>query len=64
MTVTGFDGLACSPHIDLGPLRAGRGNTNYAVPGDANTARISSVIVVRPLRRAPLARRNYNGPRG
>jgi hypothetical protein len=40
------------------------GNTNYAVPGDANTARISSIIVVRPLRRAPLARRNYNGLRG
>jgi hypothetical protein len=34
-----------SPHIDLGPLRANRGNTNYAVPGDADTARISSVIL-------------------
>jgi hypothetical protein len=34
-----------SPHIDLGPLRANRGNTNYAVPGDADTAGISSVIL-------------------
>jgi hypothetical protein len=58
MTVAGFDGLAASPHIDLGPLRADRGNNNYA-----DTARISSVIV-RPLRRAPLARRNYTAPEG
>jgi hypothetical protein len=64
MTVTGFDGLAGSPHIDLGPLRADRGNTNYAVPGDADAARISRVIVVRPLRGAPLARRNYTAPEG
>ena len=53
MTVTDSDGLADSPHIDLGPLRADRGNTNYAILGDVETARISSVIVVRPLRRAP-----------
>jgi hypothetical protein len=63
MTVTGFDGLAGSPHIDLEPLRADRGNTNYAVPGDAGIVRISSVGVARPPRRAPLARRNYTAPK-
>jgi hypothetical protein len=40
-----FGRFGHSPHIDLGPLRANRGNTNYAVPGDADTARISSVIL-------------------
>jgi hypothetical protein len=34
-----------SPHIDLGPRRANHGNTNYAVPRDPDTARISSVIL-------------------
>jgi hypothetical protein len=34
-----------SPHIDLGPQRTNHGNTNYAVPSDADTARISSVVL-------------------
>lgn len=32
-------------HIDLGPLRANRGNTNYAIPHDADTAGLRSVIL-------------------
>jgi hypothetical protein len=34
-----------STHIDLGPLRANRGNANYKVPNDADTDAISSVIL-------------------
>ena len=34
-----------SNHIDLGPLRANRGNVNYAIPDDADTAAVSSVIL-------------------
>jgi hypothetical protein len=34
-----------SQHLDLGPLRANRGNTNYAIPRDADTAGVSSVIL-------------------
>ena len=34
-----------SRHIDLGPLRANRGNTNYVIPGEADTAGINSVIL-------------------
>ena len=33
-----------SPHIDLGPLRANHGNTNYTAPGDADTAGIGGII--------------------
>lgn len=32
-------------HIDIGPLRANRGNANYAIPDDAYTARATSVIL-------------------
>jgi hypothetical protein len=40
-----FGRFGRSPHIDLGPRRANRGNTNYAVPRDPDTARISSVVL-------------------
>ena len=40
-----FRRFGSSPHIDLGPLRANHGNTNCTVPGDADTARISGVIL-------------------
>ena len=33
------------PGIDLGPRRANHANTNYTAPGDAQTARISDVIL-------------------
>lgn len=45
MSVTGFGSFGRSPRIDLGPLRANHGDTNYAAPGDADTARISSVVL-------------------
>lgn len=34
-----------SHHIDLGPLRANRGNANYAIPAGTDTARVGSVIL-------------------
>jgi hypothetical protein len=34
-----------SPHIDRGPLRANHRHTNCTVPGDADPARISSIIL-------------------
>jgi hypothetical protein len=34
-----------SNHIDLGPLRANRGNANYAIPDDVDTAGVRSVIL-------------------
>lgn len=34
-----------STHIDLGRLRANRGNAGYAVPNDADTDALSSVIL-------------------
>ena len=34
-----------STHIDLGRLRANRGNAGYAVPNDADTEVLSSVIL-------------------
>ena len=37
--------FAHSTHIDLGRLRANRGNVNYAVPNDADTDALSSVIL-------------------
>jgi hypothetical protein len=37
--------FAHSNHIDLGRLRANRGNTDYAVPNDADTDELSSVIL-------------------
>ena len=37
--------FAHSNHIDLGPLRANRGNADYAVPNDADTDALSSVIL-------------------
>ena len=40
-----FDGLVAAPFIDSGSWRANRGNTNYAVPGEADTARIGSVVL-------------------
>jgi hypothetical protein len=33
------------PRIDVGPLRGNRGDTNYAVLGDADTGRSSSVVL-------------------
>ena len=42
---TGFRRFGRSRHIDLGPLRANRGNTNYVIPGEADTAGINSVIL-------------------
>ncbi|WP_457142388.1 DM13 domain-containing protein [Mycobacterium sp. URHB0021] len=42
---TRFRRFGRSRHIDLGPLRANRGNTNYVIPGDADTAGINSVIL-------------------
>jgi hypothetical protein len=35
-----------SPHIDRGPLRANHRDTNYTAPGDADPARISSIVLV------------------
>jgi hypothetical protein len=35
--------LRRSNHIDLGPMRANRGNANYGIPADADIAGISSV---------------------
>ena len=32
-------------HIDLGPLRANRGNANYAIRGDADITGVSNVIL-------------------
>lgn len=40
-----FPGFGRSQHIDLGPLRANRGNSNYAVPGDADIAGVRSVML-------------------
>ena|ERR1700743_1668180 len=37
--------FADSNHIDLGRLRANRGNTHYAVPNGADTGALSSVIL-------------------
>jgi hypothetical protein len=37
--------LARSTHIDLGRLRANRGNAGYAVPSDADIHSLSSVIL-------------------
>jgi hypothetical protein len=37
--------FGCSNHIDLGPLRANRGNANYVIPDDADTAGFNSVIL-------------------
>lgn len=34
-----------SHHTDLGPLRANRGNTNYAIPDDVDTTGVGSVIL-------------------
>lgn len=42
---TRFRRFGRSRHIDLKPLRANRGNTNYVIPGDADTAGINSVIL-------------------
>jgi hypothetical protein len=41
----GFRVVGRSPHIDLAPLRADHGNTNYTASGDAHTTRISDVIL-------------------
>jgi hypothetical protein len=53
-----------SLHIDIGPLRDKHGNTNYAKPGDADTARISSVICGAAALACPSARRNCIAPEG
>jgi hypothetical protein len=37
--------FAHSAHIDLGPLRASRGDANYAVPNGADTNALSSLIL-------------------
>lgn len=34
-----------SHHTDLSPLRANRGNANYLIPGDVDTAGVGSVIL-------------------
>ena len=44
MTATGFDGWPQPAHRSRA-AGANHGNTNYTVPGDADTARISSVIL-------------------
>jgi hypothetical protein len=44
MTATGFDGLA-GARASISGCCANHGNPNYAVPGDADTGRISGVIL-------------------
>ncbi len=45
MTATGFDGSTAARTSISEPLRANHGNSNYTAPGDADTARISGVIL-------------------
>jgi hypothetical protein len=33
------------PHLDVGPVRANRGNANYAIPYDADTGELGSVVL-------------------
>lgn len=40
-----FRSFGRSHHTDLGPLRANRGNANYAIPEDVDTAGVGSVIL-------------------
>lgn len=41
----GFRGVGRHQYVDVGALRANRGNTNYAVPDDADIDDLSSVLL-------------------